>query len=66
MLSLPLVPLFRFTEPSYTVNEGDSPVQPAIELFSNTVLTFPVTVRVVDIPDQGSATGAANILSEVF
>ncbi len=57
MLSLPSVPLFRFTEPSYTVDEEDSPVKPAIELFSNTVLTFPVTVRVVDLPDQGSATG---------
>ena len=49
-------PLYRFTEPSYTVDEDDSPVQPAIELFSNTVLTFPATVRVVDLPG-GSATG---------
>ncbi|XP_064394225.1 uncharacterized protein LOC135341566 isoform X3 [Halichondria panicea] len=56
------IPLFRFTEPSYTVNEGDSPVQPAIELFSNTVLTFPVTVRVVDIPDQGSATDGVDYI----
>ncbi len=50
------VPLYRFTEPSYTVDEDDSPVRPVIELFSDTVLTFPSTVRVVDIPG-GSATG---------
>ena len=51
------VPLFRFTEPSYTVDEDDSPVRPVIELFSDTVLTFPIQVQVVDLPNQGSATG---------
>ena len=54
---LPPAPKYRFTQPTYTVDEDDSPAQPAIELFSDTVLTFPATVRVTDIQGR-TATGS--------
>ena len=51
-----VVAQYRFTEATYTVRENEGPAQLAIELFSDTVLTFPATVRVTDI-QGGTATG---------